>query len=1581
MVCSFFFFFSAAGAPTYVAASGGNDGTGCGAYATPCASIQYAISLGSNEIVLMPGVHSQTGGLGPAPVNGTIRSESGDPADTEINCGGHYGFWAIGSLTLEGVTMSRCEKSNGGAVSSSYRTGGPVVIESCVFRECKSTYKYGGDGGAVHQTGGTLTVTNTTFTGNSAQYGGAVYIHENFAEFSDTVFESNHADGSGGAGVLSECHTILSNTHFVNNTAAAYGGALYLRSWDEQAYIADFSPGGNVIQDNTAGEKGGGIAISGDDLVLFMEVSSAIVLGNAPDNIYDETGAYSCHTCFQAQSCDWSVPRECSCPGDGSDLDRRCQVATLYVSAPPGGQPFPCGWDSDHACNSLLEAWRPGLLMDSVVLLQGTHRLTDSLPSTPFALSVQSMSGNAADTAIDCQGHGGFYHAALTLRGVTMRNCKRADGGAVYADGDGPIVIERCRFESCEATRRRGGAVYQRGTNLTVTDTVFVNNTSTYDGGAVRLLSGHGHFTGAIFDKNSARIDGGAVNLYGNATFWNTTFESNSADDDGGAVNLYGNATFWNTTFESNSADDGGAVYMRNGNGTFWNTAFDSNSASYGGAIRAWYGDGTFWNTSFTGNTAHYSGGAVYGHGNGTFQGTFFDGNSASQFGGAVSMSGGNVVFMDAAFTSNDASDGGAVYMLDVNGWFQDASFEGNSALGCGGAARLSRGNSSFARTTFADNIAADDGGAINLDDAVTAHFSDAALERNTAENGGALSSCSGCHTSFNNTSLTHNIARGEGGAMTLRGGSANFSGGGNLVHANAALLREGGGIHSGGADLAISIADTLIVGNTPNNVFDSDGIYTCLYSPTSQVCDWSGEDNWGCPGDDSDWDFMCATPTLLVAPLGGQPAPCGWDSDHACSSLSDALSYGSVTLVPGRYDQREDLPDVMHPVSVVSVSGDPSDTVLDCNGYGGFRALGVTLRGLTMRNCTRAVIPFIGGAVLAVPDSVVTIDNCVFESCRAGSGGALYISDGGELSVSDTVFVGNSAWNMGGAVYLQSSSSWFNHTLFVGNAAARSAGALHLHRAESWFNNTVFDRNSAGLYGGALYLYGAESWFNNTVFDRNSAGLYGGALTVSGSPLIEFSGESNAIRGNNATVSGGGVYVGYDVHFQGFSQDLLSDNLPNDVSVSSSNCLSCPFWQTCTWTGAENSYACGCPDDGSDLERACSASTWLVAATGGQPFPCGWDAEHACEGIIEFLEKELPVSLSLLPGVHVHREYLPWTWHPLAVKSSSGNPSDTVIDCSSRGGFHVAELTLEGVTMRNCRRHAGGAVYGGYNSRSIVIDNCVFETCRARDWGGAVYSRGGSLAVSNTWFVDNRASIGGALYSESEQVLLSSVTMSRNVASREGGGAYLDGFDVLDFSGEVNDNSAETGGGLFFAQEVDSFLDPESLRVHGNTPQNIVGGGMDCGVCEFGWCSLSEPVANANNTESCICSSDAPPDLPMCAEQDTGISSATAIVIGVGSVVLLLSGMVAVGAVLGRRRTAAEPERAAPAPPKFTRAAPPPYSPPTRNEKAGPPPYCLTQAAIAARNRSSTSSRGSRRHSNRRRSSGSSRRRRHSSH
>lgn len=280
-------------------------------------------------------------------------------------------------------------------------------------------------------------------------------------------------------------------------------------------------------------------------------------------------------------------------------------------------------------------------------------------------ITVKSVNG-PNDCIIDCNGsssnyHRGFYFhnsedANSIIEGITIVNGYHGGGGAIYSEDANPTVA-KCIFADNYAVT--GGAIHLEPSRynigplkIEITDCLFINNSSKYEGGAIC-------------------ISNFSANIYNCSFIGNFCVTKRSRNSNGGAIYNYKNlVSIENCIFSDNYSVFGGAIYNYEGEVDIANSLFNNNHADYdGGCISNIHTIFNLKNCQFSNNSTTRDGGAI-SHGGPDFTATncLFSDNSAAR-GGAVVCPTGTPVFNNCTFVGNQAKGignitplGGAIY-------------------------------------------------------------------------------------------------------------------------------------------------------------------------------------------------------------------------------------------------------------------------------------------------------------------------------------------------------------------------------------------------------------------------------------------------------------------------------------------------------------------------------------------------------------------------------------------------------------------------------------------------------------------------------------------------------------------------------------------------------------------------------------------------------------------------------------------------------------------------------------------------------------------------------------------------------
>jgi CSLREA domain-containing protein len=149
-------------------------------------------------------------------------------------------------ITMKNCTLSGNSAYHGGGI---YNVSKLTVTDSTFFGNRAS--KMEGFGGGIHNDDGTLTVTGSLISGNSAYGGGGIH---NFGtlEATESTFSANSATVYGG-GIYNGNTLYVTDSTFSTNSATSYGGGIYNGStlfMTDSTFFGNMAPNGAGISND-----------------------------------------------------------------------------------------------------------------------------------------------------------------------------------------------------------------------------------------------------------------------------------------------------------------------------------------------------------------------------------------------------------------------------------------------------------------------------------------------------------------------------------------------------------------------------------------------------------------------------------------------------------------------------------------------------------------------------------------------------------------------------------------------------------------------------------------------------------------------------------------------------------------------------------------------------------------------------------------------------------------------------------------------------------------------------------------------------------------------------------------------------------------------------------------------------------------------------------------------------------------------------------------------------------------------------------------------------------------------------------
>ncbi len=224
-----------------------NAATG-GATVTLPSGCTYTLTAANNTTDGGTGLPVITGKVKIVGSNDTIkRSSAAGTAAFRI-----FDVASAGSLTISALKLSNGLADNGAQGGGAIFSHGTLSVSGSTFTGNSSPATTGTSGGAIDSSG-TLTVTTSTFTGNTAQEGAGIF-NQKTATVQTSTFTGNNATIYGGGAMVNGAGTLtVAKDTFTGNTGPG-GGAL---DNDATLNVTD-----STFYNNTAGNNGGGAIVN-----------------------------------------------------------------------------------------------------------------------------------------------------------------------------------------------------------------------------------------------------------------------------------------------------------------------------------------------------------------------------------------------------------------------------------------------------------------------------------------------------------------------------------------------------------------------------------------------------------------------------------------------------------------------------------------------------------------------------------------------------------------------------------------------------------------------------------------------------------------------------------------------------------------------------------------------------------------------------------------------------------------------------------------------------------------------------------------------------------------------------------------------------------------------------------------------------------------------------------------------------------------------------------------------------------------------------------------------------------------------
>ena len=1261
----------------------------------------------------------------------------------------------VNELSISDSTFSK----NGGLYGAGiFIQGSKFSITSCVFDSNTASGKGNmtpndNNGAAIEVTNTdkaiTGTISKSTFTNNKAQYGGAIDICAGTIKITNSKFINNSADEEGGAIDINALNgnpkVTISGSKFINNSAPLGGAILNIK---------DLTVKGSTFINNTPNTIFNWVGAGGNlnlNIRTFADLQNAIGLVTGTLTLNQNVAMTA------KEAADFTngitINKDITIDGKGHTIDAKNLGRIFSI-----GEGFTVTLTNATLING--KADKGGAIYND-----GSLTLSDV-----------KLSDNAADSyggAVFNNGELVVSDSVFDSNDIVNRGSASVDygGAAIYNWYDGTLTVSGSNFTNNIKNYKNGdnlvGAITTIG-NATVIGSNFVNNSGRW-GGAISA-------TGAELRKNSSTL-----------TVSNTIFKDNSALY-AGAVYIWGsNYNIADCVFDNNTAFGKGNMTPNNNNG---GALVVSQVSRFNEPIT-----GTISGSKFINNKAQYGGAAYFNKGFVTITDSVFENNVATAEGGAVGFSHASVKDLvvsinNSSFVGNKAPVAGAIF-TNVDSKITNSNFINNSAAKIGGAIcnvnDLTVENSKFVNNTpqaihnskelhLGIETFTDLQNAIDLVDGILTLDSDIAMTDDEAAgfvNGVAINKdivIDGKGHTISAEDLGRIFSIGEGFTVTLtnatlingkadKGGAIYNDGSLTLsdvkLSDNAADSYGGAVFNNGELVVSDSVFDSNDIVNRGSASVDYGG--AAIYNWYDGVLTVSGSNFTNNIKNYKNGDRLVGA----VATIGDATI------SDSCF-VNNAGRWGGAISASGYLIAGDD-------VNTLTVSGSTFKE------NGGLYGAGIFVAGsdFTVSDCVFDKNTAFGkgnmtpnnnnGAAIVVTDTGKDITGAItgsnFTNNKAQYGGAIYICEG-NIAISDSLFVNNSADVEGGAIDIGSAINnpvvAVENSKFVNNTPQAIHNSKELHLGIETFTDL---QNAIDLVDGILTLDSdiamtddeAAGFVNGVAINKNIR-IDGKGHTIDAKNLgriFEIDGGF-AVTLTNVTLTNGNATVGGAIYNFG-NLDLVYVNFVNN---------------TAKYGGAIMNYAYGLVLDDSTF-------TNNTAKIGGAIYN---SADCFVVGNSTFANNTATSNGGVIFNYGIGFVVGNSTF----VNNSAADGAGAIMNGGR--GFVVGNSTF----ANNTATSKGGAIYN--YGIGFVVGNSTFANNTAED-AGAVYNEGDNSVVGNSTFANNTAEDAGAVYNKGDNSVVGNSTFVNNTATSIGGAIINNGKLVVDNSA-FEDNAANYYGG-----------------------------------------------------------------------------------------------------------------------------------------------------------------------------------------
>ena len=451
-------------------------------------------------------------------------------------------------------------------------------------------------------------------------------------------------------------------------------------------------------------------------------------------------------------------------------------------------------------------------------------------------------------------------------------------------------------------------------------------------------------------------------------------------------------------------------------------------------------------------------------------------------------------------------------------------------------------------------------------------------------------------------------------------------------------------------------------------------------------------------------------------------------------------------------------------------------------------------------------------GVVVALR-STLDITNSTFTNDRATAGGGVNVQLDSNLTISLSIFDGNTASVLGGAIFIdESNSTSCTRSIFISNRAGINGGAIAVQRSNATLSHLIIDRNLNGM-GALSVTYNLQLDVHNCTFNKNTeAALFATGnirLTVrnsdffhneakdGGAMLVQFSKNVTLshlrLFHNVATINGGAIASYYNNLY--IDSSIFQDNVAFYDSASVHKTLSVAFRSSDFGSGGALYIHSG------SLFMSNSIAKHNYAVIGGA---------------IQGQNSDINLTICFFES-----------------NTADFNGGAVSITNSS---LRVDNVIYKNNTLSSSSEMGAGAISA--DRCRVYISNSLFSENNALVSAGAIHISADVLHLFNTTFSNNSAGFAGALEATNMVKIQLTDCVFVNNSARDGAVIIVERSALLGinsiFEGNVGGCSTSDSSCLFLSNSEVSFENCTFERNINNGEHDNEGGAITSKQCQL---------------------------------------------------------------------------------------------------------------------------------------------------